>query len=171
MGIPKLPPDEESRLRFVRALGALDIGQDDWLDTLAHRALALFPGANSAAVSVLANDRLLFKGRASLALVQAPRTHSFCAHAVLQSGVLVVEDASQDQRFTENPLVTGPPGVRFYAGAPLKHNVGTLCVMGLEPRCAAKTEIAGLSALAVTVAQRLDLHSAIRALTRQIPLS
>jgi GAF domain-containing protein len=171
MSTAPLPPDEDSRLSCLRALGALDMGRDHWLDSLAHRALTLFPGTASAAVSLIASDRQLFKGRASLDLVQTPRSHSFCAHAILQDGVLIVEDATQDERFADNPLVTGPPGIRFYAGAPLKDKVGTLCVIGLEPRRATQAELDALTALAIAVGQRLALHSAIKALASRIPLN
>ena len=166
-----LPPDEDSRLRCLIELGALEIRHDDWLDMLAARALSLFPGTTSAAVSLVASDRQVFKGRAHLDLLQTPRSYSFCAHAILQRGVLTVEDARQDERFADNPLVTGNPGIRFYAGAPLKDNVGSLCVIGLEPRQATKAECHALSALAAAVGGRLALLSAIRALIRQIPLN
>jgi GAF domain-containing protein len=171
MIVAPLPPNEDSRLSCLRALGALDMGRDDWLDMLAHRALSLFPGTASAAVSLVASDRQLFKARACLDLLQTPRCHSFCAHAILREGVLVVEDARVDERFAGNPLVTGDPGIRFYAGAPLKDNVGTLCVIGLEPRQAVQAELDALTALAIAVDQRLALHSAIKALASRIPLN
>ncbi len=170
MSAAPFPLNEDERMQSLRALGVLGMGRDHGLDALAHRALSMFPGTDSAAISLVASDRQFFQARAGRDWRQTLRSQSFCAHAILQHGVLVVEDAWLDERFVDNPLVTGHPGIRFYAGAPLKDGVGALCVVGLEPRRVIPTEIEALITLARTVGHRLALHSAIRALTRDIPL-
>ena len=83
-------------------------------------------------------DRQWFKSRHGLETEETPRDRAFCAHAILEPEILEVVDAFKDDRFADNPLVTGEPHVRFYAGVPLEapggRRVGTLCVMDHEPR-------------------------------------
>jgi diguanylate cyclase (GGDEF)-like protein/PAS domain S-box-containing protein len=91
-----------------------------------------------ALVSLVARDRQFFRGQVGLEVSSTSRDVSFCAHAILDDAVLVVPDAMGDPRFAANPLVTGQPGIRFYAGAPLinpqGHRLGTLCVIDRAPR-------------------------------------
>ena len=121
-----LPPDEEKRLQTLARYDVLDTPPDAALDRLTALAARIF-GVPIALVSLVDRDRQWFKSRHGLELCGTHRDQSFCAHAILPhaDGPLVVPDATRDPRFADNPLVTGPPGIRFYAGAPLRMANGT----------------------------------------------
>jgi diguanylate cyclase (GGDEF)-like protein len=132
-----LPTNEAERLKSLYALGILDSSPEERFDRLTRLAARLFD-VPIALVSLVDADRQWFKSRNGLDLEETPREHSFCAHAILGEDVMIVPDASADDRFRENPLVTGAPDIRFYAGCPIKapdgHRLGTLCVISDEPR-------------------------------------
>lgn len=115
----------------------LDTPSDERLDDITRLVQKLF-NAPIALVSLVDADRQWFKSRQGLEASETPRDVSFCGHAILSDELFVVPDACRDQRFADNPLVTGEPRVRFYAGYPLKaatgHRLGTLCVIDHEPR-------------------------------------
>ena len=129
---------ESDRLAALRSLGVLDTPRDEQLDALA-RSAAEFLQAPIALVSLVDEERQWFKARYGVETSETPRAWSFCAHAIAQDhdDVFVVPDAILDPRFTDNPLVTGPPGIRFYAGAALTDRkgfkLGALCVMDTRP--------------------------------------
>ncbi|WP_232540100.1 GAF domain-containing protein [Azohydromonas aeria] len=148
---PSLPGNETARLRALHGLGVLDTPAEDRYDALVqYTADAL--DMPMAAVSLVDAERQWFKARVGLEPQQTPRDISFCAHAILGHGVLVVEDALRDSRFAHNPLVAGPPHIRFYAGAPLRSadglHLGALCVMAPRPRRLSATQLTTLRALA-----------------------
>ncbi|MCF5935493.1 GAF domain-containing protein, partial [Xanthomonas perforans] len=128
-----LPPtlDESTRLEVLRGLCLLDSPPDPVFDTVAAMA-ARSLDAEIALVSLVDEHRQWFKARIGLEARETPRSQAFCAHAIRSDEVMVVPDARLDPRFCDNPLVLGPPFIRFYAGAPLKlrdgHSIGTLCV-------------------------------------------
>lgn len=132
-----VPTNEAKRLRSLYALGVLDTSPQERFDRLTRLACRLF-NVKIALVSLVDSDRQWFKSRAGLDLEETPREYSFCAHAILDEGVMVVSDAQADERFRDNPLVTGSPDIRFYAGCPIKapdgEHVGTLCVINDQPR-------------------------------------
>jgi PAS domain S-box-containing protein len=133
-----LPPDEARRLEALRDLCILDSPPDDEFDELA-RAASLVCDTSIALVSLVASDRQWLKANIGLpGVCETPRDVAFCAHTILGDELLEVPDATQDQRFAENTLVTGAPHIRFYAGAPLRlpdgSRVGSLCVIDREPR-------------------------------------
>lgn len=138
-------------------------GTFDRITTLAARMLR----APIAIVSVVDTDRIWFKSHHGLPGVkQIGRDPGLCASAILQDGPWVVTDAATDPRTLTNPLVAGNFGLRFYAGVPLTtsdgYNLGTLCVLDLEPREIADDEIATLKDLAALVMAELDLRLAAR---------
>ena len=128
---------EASRQHSLDRLSVLDSGAEASFDGLVHAAAAIC-GTPIALISLIDHDRQWFKANVGLEGVsETPRAISFCAHAIEQADLFVVEDAQLDPRFATNPIVTGDPHIRFYAGAPLLlsdgSTVGTLCVIAREP--------------------------------------
>lgn len=114
-----------------------------------------------ALISLVDKDRQWFKSRVGLQAKQTPREYAFCAHAIkTPDQTFVVHDATADPRFASNPLVTGDPGIRFYAGVPLVthrgHALGTLCVIDSVPRKLGSVEMEQLQFLARQVVARLE---------------
>jgi diguanylate cyclase (GGDEF)-like protein len=136
-----LPPSEAERIAILEHLGLLDTPPEREFDTIVKMASHLL-GCKIALVSLVDRDRQWFKAKTGLDVPQTPREVAFCAHAVAANDALVVPDAKADKRFAQNPLVTGAPGVRFYAGVPLRAAqkegealpMGTLCVIDDKPR-------------------------------------
>ena len=132
-----VPHDELQRLRDLERQGVLDHPGDEHFDRLVGLTATVLE-APIALISLVDRDRQWFLAHHGLDARQTPRSMAFCAHAIAGDETLVVADASEDQRFNTNPLVTGEPRIRFYAGAPLQsrdgHNLGTLCVIDRQPR-------------------------------------
>lgn len=147
---PPIPPDEDDRLRALRQLLILDTPPEERFNRIVAFASEEFD-APIALISLVDADRQWFKARVGLEASETPRDVSFCAHAILQEQTLVVPDATQDLRFHDNPLVTGDPHIRFYAGAPLSmadgQTLGTLCIIDRTPRELDRVERAILQSL------------------------
>ncbi|HEV2602363.1 MAG TPA: PAS domain S-box protein [Microvirga sp.] len=158
-----LPRNEVARLNALHGLHILDTPREEHFDAVARLAQQAFD-VPVALVSLLDADRQWFKASCGVDLENTPREVAFCAYAVLSDEVLVVEDATRDARFASNPLVTGEPGVRFYAGAPLALEsglcVGTLCIVDFAPRSFSSVQAHMLQDLARTVVAHLRLHEA-----------
>jgi diguanylate cyclase (GGDEF)-like protein len=137
MQIPNKPADEPRRLQTLRSLNILDTSPEERFDRLTRLARRLF-GVPIALVSLVDADRQWFKSCVGLDAAETPRDVSFCGHAILGDDIMLVPDALADERFHDNPLVTGDPNIRFYAGCPLKvpngSRLGTLCVIDVKPR-------------------------------------
>ena len=118
-----LPKDEPQRLAYVRECGILDTPDEASFDRLT-RLTARLTGAPIAGLSVLDDHRQWIKSQFGGLGKETSREISFCSYALLSNGLFVVPDAHADARFRNNPLVTGPPHIRFYAGAPLISSVG-----------------------------------------------
>jgi GAF domain-containing protein len=129
--------DESRRLEALRRYDVLDTLPEQALDDLTALA-AHICGAPMATISLVDADRQWFKARIGMPSAETPRDISFCGHTVQQRGLFVVPDAKLDERFEDNPMVTGDPNIRFYAGAPLVSSddaaLGALCVMDHVPR-------------------------------------
>lgn len=156
-------PDEAERLAALYEHALLDTPPDPALDTLTQAASDLLD-VPIALISLVDADRQWFKSRVGLDTPETPREHAFCAHAIQTPDLFVVEDAWADIRFFDNPLVTGDPHVRFYAGAPVRsregHALGTLCVIDRRPRRLTDRDAAVLRGLAAQAALTMELHRA-----------
>jgi PAS domain S-box-containing protein len=142
------------------AMQVLDSDEEEACDELTGLA-ARFCDTPMALISLLDGDRLWFKSRVGVQLRETPREHAFCSHAIhLPQQVMLINDASTDERFASNPLVTGEPNIRFYAGAPLVtsdgHMLGTLCVLDSQARSLQRSQIEMLQFLARQVVSRLE---------------
>src|SRR5580698_10189919 len=113
-----IPANEEQRLRSLHVLQILDTLPEEGFDDLTTLAGQIV-GVPIALISLVDRDRQWFKSKVGLDIDQTSRIVSFCAHAILGDTIFEVEDATKDNRFSGNPLVTGHPGIRFYAGMPL----------------------------------------------------
>ena len=157
---------EAERLAELEGYGILDTEPEPAFDDLV-RVAAEALGCPTALVSLLDEHRQWFKARCSLDVEQTPRDVAFCEHVLRADAPLVVPDATLDVRFARNPLVTGPPAIRFYAGYPLRTPsgavLGTLCVLGYEPRPAGLTPAQGrlMTVLAAQVMAQLELRRAL----------
>ena len=157
-----IPPNERDRLKTLRRYEILDTPPEMTYDDLTLLAAEIC-GTPIAAVSLLDADRQWFKSSLGLDVTQTPRDGAFCAHALLNvSEPLVVEDATKDARFVDSTLVTGSPGVRFYAGTPLVMSdgnaIGTLCVIDRVPRVMTPKQLRALEILGREVVARLELR-------------
>ncbi len=151
---PSLPPDEPHRLSRLWALHLLDTPGEERFDRITRLAQRVMK-APIALLSLVDADRQWFKSRQGMRATETSRDVSFCGHAILSDATFVVEDATQDPRFSDNPLVTGEPHVRFYAGKPIKTpagaRIGTLCVLDHEPRKLEREDELVLEDLASTI--------------------
>ncbi len=159
MQAPRIPPDEAQRLAALRSLDILDTPPEERFDRITRLAAALLE-MPIALVSLVDAERQWFKSICGLDATQTPRDIAICGHAILKDELFIVSDARADVRFADNPLVTGAPHVRFYAGRPLKtaqgDRVGTLCVVDRKPRMLTPTQLALLEDLACIAENELN---------------
>ena len=163
----KIHPEEEKRLESLLALKILDTLPEKDFDeiTLLASQICQTP---IALISLVAEDRQWFKSRHGIEAKETPREFAFCGHAILQDQVFEVEDASQDERFCDNPLSTGELRVQFYAGAPLLspdgHPIGTLCVIDSKPKKLSPIQVSALRTLSGQITRLLQLKVQIQKL-------
>ena len=159
---PPVPLDETARLMSLHALRILDTAPEHRFDRITRMAKKLFD-VEICLISLVDNNRQWFKSKQGLDACETSREISFCGHAILDEKIFIIEDASRDPRFHDNPLVTGPPDIRFYAGCPIRspqgHRVGTLCLIDPKPRTLADDEQETLRDLAAMVEDEFKLLS------------
>ena len=137
MKTPLIPLNETARLETLHSLRILDSMPEERFDRITRMAQRVFD-VDMCLISFVASARQWFKSRQGVSVCETPRSISFCGHAILEENVFVIKDALRDERFADNPLVTGDPAIRFYAGYPIHapngQRVGTLCLNNRTPR-------------------------------------
>jgi diguanylate cyclase (GGDEF)-like protein len=158
MQAPAIPVDEAQRLGALHALNILDTPSEERFDRITRLAKRIFD-VPIVLVSLIDANRQWFKSCVGVDVQETPREVSFCGHAILGDNILQVPDATQDPRFHDNPMVTGAPNIRFYAGCPISvgqgMRMGTLCLIDRHPRQLAEDDLQSLRDLAAMVEQEL----------------
>jgi GAF domain-containing protein len=162
-----IPKNEVKRLKVLWQYDVLDTIPEEVFDDLTDLAADICE-APIALISLVDEDRQWFKSKVGVSLRETARDVSFCAHAIMNQGILIVSDATKDPRFKNNPLVVGPHKIRFYAGAPLitpdGYALGTLCVLDKKPRQLRPEQKQALLVLAHHVVSQLELRRHAREL-------
>ncbi len=160
MKAPEIPICENARLGSLNSLHILDTPPEERFDRLTRIASSLFQ-VPIALVSLVDRDRQWFKSAVGLEAKETSRDISFCGHTILDRDILIVNDALNDERFADNPLVCDEPEIRFYAGCPLTttsgHTIGTLCLIDRHPRTFSDSEKIILRDLAAMVEREIEL--------------
>ncbi|MBT8147142.1 MAG: SpoIIE family protein phosphatase [Gammaproteobacteria bacterium] len=172
MSAPPLPEAETERLEALRAYEVLDTLPEQAYDDITYLAAQICE-TPIALVSLVDEQRQWFKSKLGLEVSETPRNLAFCAHAILEpESLLIVEDASKDKRFADNPLVTSEPAIRFYAGVPLVtstgHALGTLCVIDRKARQLSDAQQETLRALSRQVIAHLELRRSVAELRQLV---
>ncbi len=158
------PENEESRIQKLLSYRILDTAPETAYDDLTALA-AYICGTAASLVSLIDVSKQWIKSKVGLEITETPRNIAFCAHAILKQGVMIVPDTHRDDRFVDNPLVTGAPYIRFYAGAPLitsdGYALGTLCVVDYEPKQLDEAQIRALEVLSRQVVSHLELRLSV----------
>ncbi|AMJ95496.1 hybrid sensor histidine kinase/response regulator [Alteromonas stellipolaris] len=165
----KVPENEEQRLRELLSYDVLDTDAEQLFDDLTQLASQICDSP-IALISLVDPNRQWFKSRVGIEATETSRNIAFCSHAILQREVFEVSNAKEDPRFHDNPLVTGEPNIRFYAGAPLitpsGHAIGTLCAIGDKPKTLTNLQRSALKTLSESVVAHLELKRKNRELER-----
>lgn len=156
------PANEIARLEALRRYHLLDTAPEACFDDFTQLA-ARICGTPISLISLLDENRQWFKSRVGIEAVETPREMAFCDHAITDPHqVMVVDDAAEDQRFCDNPLVASDPHIRFYAGAPLVtgdgYALGTLCVIDRQPRTLSDADRDSLARLGRRVVAQMELR-------------
>ena len=161
------PKNEIQRLQVLWQYEVLDTVPETVFDDLTELAARICESP-IALISLVDEKRQWFKSKFGTSLKETSRDISFCTHAIQSKGLFIVPDATKDPRFARNPLVTGAPRIRFYAGAPLiapgGHALGSFCVIDKVPRTLRADQKQALLVLARHVVSQLELRRQAREL-------
>ncbi|MEQ6334708.1 sensor domain-containing diguanylate cyclase [Sphingobium sp. MK2] len=153
--------DEPARIAALQRYGILDTPPEGAFDKVTDLVRTLFDVPISA-VSLVDAERQWFKSITGLDIAETARSMAFCDHTIRQDEPLVITDAQEDPRFCDNPLVTGEPHIRSYAGVPLRtpdgHNLGSLCAIDIRPRTFSTEQMDVLKGLAPIVVEQMELR-------------
>ena len=154
----QIPKNEDRRLSTLKSLNLLDTKGEERFDRLTRLAKRMFD-VPIAVVSLVDENRQWFKSCIGTSMKETARDISFCTHAILDSDIFLVPDAAKDSRFADNPLVTGEPNIRFYAGCPLAASngdrMGAFCIIDHQPRNFSEQDLQALRDLAAMVESEL----------------
>ncbi|MDM7326689.1 MAG: PAS domain S-box protein [Thermosynechococcus sp. Uc] len=166
-----LPANEPERQRALEQYRVLDTPPEPIFDEITNLAAAICE-TPIALISLIDQQRQWFKSKVGIEICETPRSIAFCAHAILQSELFIIPDARLDPRFADNPLVTGPPYIRFYAGMPLitprGYGIGTLCVVDYQPRELTPVQQQTLRTLSRQVINELELRHHLEVTQQQL---
>ena len=161
MKIAPLPVNEQERLASLRKYDILDTEPEAAFTSMVHLASYICQ-TPIAAISLVDEHRQWFKALAGIDAKETPRDIAFCAHTILQDGIMIVPDAREDERFFDNPLVASGPNLRYYAGVSLVtldgYRLGTLCVLDSVPRELKSEQLEALKVLTGNVMAHLELR-------------
>lgn len=159
---PPIPSNETERLAALYKLNLIDTPPEERFDSITEQARHYFD-VKYAFFTLVDKDWVWHKSYQNN-IKRCERTSSFCAHAIIYDEPMYVPDARQDERFSDNPVVIGEPGIRFYAGAQVKNceglNVGILCVFDTEPKSLLDNDFAMLKQMASMVEDELAATAA-----------
>ncbi|HSS65946.1 MAG TPA: sensor domain-containing diguanylate cyclase [Gammaproteobacteria bacterium] len=157
---PALPANEAERLENLNQLKILYSPAEERFDRITRIVRRIFD-APVALVSLVSEDKQWIKSNQGLSDTETPREFSFCGHAILRQEPLIIQNAAKDPDFADNPLVTSAPGIRFYAGCPIRYEgtpLGTLCVIDMVPRQFKSSDVDALKSLAAWVENELKVN-------------
>ena len=159
MNIPEIPKNESARLAVLKKHEILDTVSEQEFDDIARLASQIC-AVPIALISLVDENRQWFKSKIGLSATETPRDISFCAHAINNVSLFEVQNALEDDRFFDNPLVTGGPDIRFYAGMPITTadglNLGTLCVLDQVPRKLTESQRIAMQSLSHLVMRLIE---------------
>jgi|GEM_PF-1898942 len=172
MKLPELPLNEDARIKELLALNILDTEADENLDMITEMASSVC-GTPIALISLIDSDRQWFKSKVGLGASETPRDYAFCAHAINQPDeVFMVKDSTKDERFFDNPLVTGNPHVIFYCGVPIVTDsgqaIGTICAIDNQPRELNEHQVNSLKMLAKMASRLIHTRHEVSYLSGQL---
>lgn len=162
-----IPANEQKRLQELYSLELLDTSYEEEFDEIVRIASKIC-NAPMSVVTLLDSQRQWFKAKVGMEDDETGRDVSFCGHAIMGEGVMEIPNALNDERFYDNPLVTGAPSIRFYAGMPLVtqrgYKIGTLCVIDTVPRNLDEDQLESLQTLAKQVMRIIELRVKLKEL-------
>lgn len=167
------PSNELERVAALYQCNILDTEPEQGFDDITQLA-AYICQTPIALVSLVDKERQWFKSKVGLTATETPKKIAFCAHAILEDGIFIVPDTLKDERFADNPLVTGAPNIRFYAGIPIRtvegYPLGTLCVIDQQPRELSEGQISAFKSLAYQTTYLIETRRSLKEI-RHLSLS